>query len=191
MSLVTNCILSFSNLEEPERIEEVNSFFDCKPLISCADESIRGWHGGTKHLETPIYIGAFNYLCNYDFFNHIRSIGWEYPEDLQLMLQEQDDDCFTVFRIPSQHDQSKFQVTQEHIDYGMSYGTTQDCNQIILAIREVYPDSLWFGRTFLVMKPSMFGKRCEFYYVSNKVYCQNWTKPFEFEITGLYADRML
>ncbi len=191
MSLVTNCILSFHGLEEPERIEEVNSFFDCKPLISCSDESIRGWYGGDKYLETPIYIGAFNYLCRPDFVNHLATIDWEFPEDVQFLMQYQDDDCFTMFQVPSPHGKSKFQVTQEHIDYDMSHGTTQDCNPIILAIREVYPDSLWFGRTFLVKKPGKFDRRNEFYYVSNKNYCRNWTKPFEFEITGLYADRML
>lgn len=199
MSLVTNCILSFSNLEEKERIKEVNSFFDCKPLISCNDESLlRGWYGGTKLLETPIYIGSFNYLCKYDFFNHITAVDWEYPEDVQLMLKEQDGKCFAVFQIPEPHAQSKFVVTQVHIDHARKHGhiCSQDCNPLILAIREVYPDSLWFGQTLLIKKPDKFGKRCEFYYVSNQLaaYSRNWlkdAKPFEFEITGLYADRML
>ena len=226
MSLVTNCILSFCFAEEEqERIEEVNSFFDCKPLTSCDDESLqRGWYGGTKMLETPIYIGAFNYLCKYDFFNHIRSIDWEFPEDVQLLLQEQDYNCFAVFRIPSCHDISKFQVTAQHIDYVKKHGHiySQDCNPIILAIREVYPESLWFGQILLIKKPGEFGKRFEFYYVSNELaaYTRNWSKdakpvicnkryfkeakppiadkswlknmePFDFEITGLYADRML
>lgn len=199
MSLVTNCILSFCGAEEYERIEEVNSFFDCKPLTSCDDESLpRGWYGGTKMLETSIYIGAFNYLLRYDFLNHISTIGWEFPEDVQLLLQEQDDNCFAVFRIPSSHAQSKFVVTQDHIDYAKKHGHifTQDYHPIILPIREVYPGSLFFGSILLILKPDKFVKRPEFYYASPELmaYDKTWTrdaKSFEFEITGLYADRML
>lgn len=225
MSLVTNCILSFSILDDTEeRMKEVNSFFDCKPLVSCDESLCRGWYGGTKMLETPIYIGAFNYLPRYDFLNHISTIDWEYPEDVQLLLQEQDYNCFAVFRIPSPHDRSKFQVTAQHIALAQKHGHiySQDCNPIILAIREVYPDSLWFGQTLLIKKPGKYGKRSEFYYISNELtalprsWCKaseieasdkkwfkeakvpitmpQWlkdAKPFEFEITGLYADRML
>lgn len=105
MSLVTNCILSFSISEtEKERIEEVNSFFDCKPFISCADESLpNGWYGGTKYLETPIYIGAFNYFNKVDFINHLVNIEWYYPEDVQLIIEEQDDARFRIIELPPIH----------------------------------------------------------------------------------------
>lgn len=102
MSVVTNLIFSFCICEdEEERAKEVNRYFaDSKPLVSVEyDESY--WYGGTKALETPIYIGAFNYTC-FDldeFIHHVKSIEWRYPEMVQIIVQEQDDDKFRIIEI--------------------------------------------------------------------------------------------
>lgn len=102
MSVVDNCILSFSIMEnEGDRIADVNRFFgEHKPFISVHDDKLpNGWYGGTKYLETPLLIAAFNYFEEVAFIKHLKTIGWKHPENVQLMIQRQDDDVFSIVTI--------------------------------------------------------------------------------------------
>lgn len=103
MSHVDNCILAFDICEDEEtKIEEVNIFFNgkCKPFISCEDPSLNvGWYGGSKALETPLYIAAFNCLEEDKFIIHLQNIEWKFPENVQLIIQRQDEDRFEIIQI--------------------------------------------------------------------------------------------
>jgi hypothetical protein len=98
MSVVTNIILSIGISEKPERIKEVNKYFDngiC--FVSVDDEKLpRGWYGGSKMLECEIFIGAFNHLYFEGFMEHLKSVKWEYPEILQVIIKGDDDDIFHI-----------------------------------------------------------------------------------------------
>ena len=98
MSLVTNTILTFSILEyEKDRINDVNKFFEESGFVSCDDESLPiGWYGGTKMLETNVAIGAFNYLELEEFIEHLRNIKWEEPQNVQIIVKEQNDEKFRL-----------------------------------------------------------------------------------------------
>ena len=112
MSEVTNLIISFSNGEdERNRINEVNSFFNNGQgfKINSADfekgtnwlgkENRKRWYGGSKMLETPLYLGAFNHLELQGLIDHIKEIDWEEPENVQLIVKTQDSDKFMIIEI--------------------------------------------------------------------------------------------
>ena len=86
--------------EEEERIIEVNKFFEGgNGFVSCDDDSLpRGWYGGTKMLETNVYIGSFNYLNLSDLVEHLKTqVRWtDDPRNVQLIVQEQHDDKFRI-----------------------------------------------------------------------------------------------
>ncbi len=111
MSVVTNLILSFSTSEnEIIRIEEINTFSNNGrgfKLVSAdyerqfADEpyGVQTWYGGSKYLETPLFIGAYNHLDINGLINHLKTIHWEEPENVQLILKTQDSDSFEIMKI--------------------------------------------------------------------------------------------
>ena len=101
MSDVTNLIFAFSGVDEDLRkMDEVNTYFvdkGTKPLVSVDDERLpRAWYGGSKYLETGLYLGAFNHLNLDEFIKHVRTISWEFPESVQIIVKEQEDMKFTI-----------------------------------------------------------------------------------------------
>lgn len=103
MSHVDNCILSFDICEDETMIAEVNSFFskeNCKAFISAEDDCLpHGWYGGSKYLETPLFIAAFNYFSESEFIIYLKTLKWKYPENVQLIIKRQDDDIFSIVGI--------------------------------------------------------------------------------------------
>ena len=107
MSVVTNLILTFATTEnEAECIMAVNQYENdgLKINLVSADfdknkETGQVWYGGTKFLEAPLYIGAFNHLDINQFINHLRTIHWEFPELVQIIAKGQEDDKFTIIEL--------------------------------------------------------------------------------------------
>lgn len=105
MSRVTNLILCLGVPDADGawgKIEEVNRYFEgsSKGLVSVDDPSLpRGWYGGTKYLEAELYVGAYNALDLNAFIGHLRSIEWESPECVQLLVQEQEDRRFRLINV--------------------------------------------------------------------------------------------
>ena len=52
--------------------------------------------GGHKHLETPVYVAAFNDFRLEEFSAMLRKLPWKEPEHVQVFVQDQDADTFTV-----------------------------------------------------------------------------------------------
>jgi hypothetical protein len=100
VSYVTNVILHIGILDDAKtRLQEVNHFFEegLRPLISVDDPTLpRGWYGGDKMLECKISIGAFNYLYLDGLITHLKTIKWEEPESLQLLVKDGRDDKFRI-----------------------------------------------------------------------------------------------
>ncbi len=97
MSVVTNVILKTS-VGEDKSIECLNNEFQSGVrFVSCDDENLpAGWYAGSKMLECDIYPGSFNYLVEEDLIDAIKKIPWEYPECVQVLVQRQEEDLFTV-----------------------------------------------------------------------------------------------
>lgn len=110
MSNVTNLIISFSIIEdEISRINEVNLFhnnglnfeiksanFEEEKKNVFGKESENRWYGGSKKLETPLYIGAFNNLDLRGLIKYCQKIEWIEPENVQIIVKEQDSDKFII-----------------------------------------------------------------------------------------------
>jgi protein associated with RNAse G/E len=110
MSVVTNLILHIGILEDEEdRIKDVNEFWeDGIGLVSFDSSDLpRGWYGGTKMLEANLYVGAFNYLDLDEFITHLEKIRWEYPEEVQVIVKEQEDDLFRIIQLSPKQEGGK------------------------------------------------------------------------------------
>jgi hypothetical protein len=63
------------------------------PFVSCDDDLLpHGWYAGTKMLECEIYPASFNYLDVEALVEAIRKSAWEFPESVQLFIQEEHSD---------------------------------------------------------------------------------------------------
>ncbi len=101
MSKVANVIIKFA-VRDFYGLEAVNSFFDQDEngFVSVGSEELpRGWYGGDKMLEVNIGIGAFNYFDVDGFKRHLEKIEWQRPEQVQLFIQDQHEDLFSVWTL--------------------------------------------------------------------------------------------
>ncbi len=99
MSDVTNVILSFS-INENEIAED--QYVNVIKLNTWLDNHGYGVFGrdaddiagGNKHLETPLYVAAFNYFGSRAFADFVEFLTWNEPENVQLLIQEQNENKF-------------------------------------------------------------------------------------------------
>jgi hypothetical protein len=103
MSRVTNVILTFSINENEDLIrKELDEF---KPDGNKAFASIdgpnlpRGWYGGTKIFEAPLYIGALNHVSTNQILDFLKSCHWQEPEYVQLIVREEEDEEFRIMKL--------------------------------------------------------------------------------------------
>lgn len=104
MSLVTNLILTWPcdgyGTQPSPFLQAVNAHFEGKPGLVHVDSVQNGdWYGGTKYLEVEVAIGAINYLDLDAFMAHLRTVPWERPEHVQLMVCEQEDPGFRIITL--------------------------------------------------------------------------------------------
>ena len=107
MSNVTNMILSFSVCEnEEERVKEINSFSNKGKGFNITSVDFEKeltpktrWYAGSKMIETNLFLGAYNHLDVDGLINHLKSIKWEDPEIVQLILKEEHDEKFKIVEI--------------------------------------------------------------------------------------------
>ncbi len=112
MSEVTNLIISFSIIEDEKgRVSDLDLFFNNGRgfKVASADfESVndnknelykKRWYGGSKVLETPLYVGAYNHLDLDGLIEHVKDIDWIEPENVQLIVKSQDSDKFEIIEI--------------------------------------------------------------------------------------------
>ena len=92
MSVVTNIIIT-TWLEEPgmhrlnaamNRIKRGDSF-----------NEVSDHCGGTKAMEAHVWLGAFNHLNLDDFWSCMRIADLEYPEDVRVFIQQQEEEHFS------------------------------------------------------------------------------------------------
>jgi hypothetical protein len=101
MSDVTNLMITFGGGEdEAAVIAKLREYkhrglsFD---VVSVDDDSLpKGWYGGSKYLECNILIGAYNHLHFKSLVEFMRTMSWDRPDNVQLIIKKQWD---TKFRI--------------------------------------------------------------------------------------------
>ena len=109
MSEVTNLILSFSSHEDQKsRLSEINLFqnngrefeivsADYERDPNKPNEEV--WYGGSKYLETPLFIGAINHLDMEGLLEHLKDVYWEEPENVQLIVKEPNTHKFRIIEL--------------------------------------------------------------------------------------------
>ncbi len=55
--------------------------------------------GGNKIMGSDIWMGAFNHLNEAEFKETFESIDWEYPDNIQLLVQNESDLKYQIFTI--------------------------------------------------------------------------------------------
>lgn len=103
MSWVTNVLLNTGYKDSNTdcgTIVQASAYFEdrnIRGLVSLNDPSLpRGWYGGSKFLEAGLYVGAFNHLDLDDFIEHLRSLEWKEPSQVQLIVKKQEEDVFRI-----------------------------------------------------------------------------------------------
>lgn len=106
MSTVTNIILSFSIIEDDRDVDGENVYFFMDSINKWLSDNNFGSFGKEadspntqKCLETPIFTAAFNYFDLGGFVAFINLLDWEERENVQIFVQEQEDDKFTIMEI--------------------------------------------------------------------------------------------
>lgn len=112
MSEVTNLILSFSVGEneickraEIELFSNNGRGFELTSADFEGEDNIfkvenpRRWYAGSKFLGTPVFIGAYNKLDLDGLVEHLKSLEWDEPENVQLIVQGEEDEKFRIIEI--------------------------------------------------------------------------------------------
>lgn len=112
MSHVDNVLLSFSIIEDSTDHAEGP---DTWPIMEAVNEwlatnaggqqfgpdlggFLEGVYGGSKFLETPLFLAAFNYLPEDEFLAFLRALPWKEPSEVQFIVKRQHDDLFEIVR---------------------------------------------------------------------------------------------
>lgn len=102
MSNVTNLILTgFCSEDSHQGINKINEYLSSLGLAEGQMHQVDQHGSNSKVMECCVWVGAFNYLYIdplIDFMKTMRE-HWDYPEQLQLMIREQDDDRFRIVNI--------------------------------------------------------------------------------------------
>ncbi len=105
MSLVTNIILSFCNIEEHEvgaeedeyaNVNLINKWLNSEDRSYGELKDVSEYAGGRVCFEAPLFIAGFNFLVKDEFIAFVKSLPWEEPENVQVMIREQEDDKFRI-----------------------------------------------------------------------------------------------
>ena len=101
MSVVTNLLIAFSCGErENEVLAQLRHHThrgQAFSIVSVKSPALPpGWYGGRKHLETGLLVGAYNHLDLAALLAFMQQMEWKDPEDVQLIVKEQNTFKFRV-----------------------------------------------------------------------------------------------
>ena len=108
MSHVTNIVFTatgFNDVNWSDNLIEVNRHIVEKQgciwgFVDIHDEYIpKKWYVGTNFLEVNMAIGAFDVIDLDALKEKIRSLPWERPTGVQLIIRDQLDDRFSVWNV--------------------------------------------------------------------------------------------
>lgn len=118
MSWISNIILNLGcgGIRGEELIAQVNEFFERyhetgTGLVLVDDTQLPPKWYGKQRLECCLAIGAFNHLDLDGLIRHLRTIEWPYPDDVQLIVKDQEDLRFHVIDIFTECEPNEGSVT--------------------------------------------------------------------------------
>lgn len=97
MANYTNIMLYISGFEdEKSRIKEVNSFISNGNNFSLID--VNDYTKFPDAFPRFLYVGAYKNFDTNEFLTHIATnVNWQYPEYIQLFIQEENDYTLKVY----------------------------------------------------------------------------------------------
>lgn len=110
MSWVTDVILIFNIAEEYGDMELLNSIPALDNINAWLEDNEYGKllnisesAGGSKPMQANVYGGAFNFLSLKidEFIKLVKTQQWREPENVQLLIQDEQDSKFTLHAITS------------------------------------------------------------------------------------------
>lgn len=108
MSWVTSLILNLGcgGIRGEELVEEVNGFFEQyhesgSGLVLVDDARLPPLWYGKQPFPCRLAIGAFNHLDLDGLIQHLRTVQWPYPDQVQLIVKDEDDQRFHIIDIYS------------------------------------------------------------------------------------------
>lgn len=102
VSNVTNVILHVSILEterEDEPIAPIVGLNRCLKKLNTSFNQVDQYAGGGKVFEATVFMAAFNHTPTAEIVRLVESRSWQYPDEVQLFVMEQDAEGFTEHRI--------------------------------------------------------------------------------------------
>jgi hypothetical protein len=100
MSVVTDVILItgiFDRCDTTPTVDLLNKKITVKhdrPLVRIDHHA-----GGDKVMESDVYAGAFNYLDRDWLIEAVRSMDWEDPDRVQLLIKGHEENQFTSYAV--------------------------------------------------------------------------------------------
>lgn len=85
MSHVTDIILAYPMVEDDDIAGTLG-------MLSRVDQHSRG----NKVMQSNVWIGAWNHLDIEEFERRLAALPWREPENVTLLLQDEQDECFTL-----------------------------------------------------------------------------------------------
>lgn len=103
MSNVTNAILTHVVWDE-EASKELSIALERAGITSGRFTQVDQNAEGPKSMEVAVYVAAFNHLDERALLEAIRSVRWEEPANVQLLLRRQEEDRFTEVDVFGLHE---------------------------------------------------------------------------------------
>jgi len=101
VSVVTNILLMTGFLDETQPVANINSALAC--ISAGSLKELSSDVGGPKALESNLLAAAFNHLDIGNFISIVQCQPWENPENVQLLIQLQHEDRFTMYMFEGDH----------------------------------------------------------------------------------------
>jgi hypothetical protein len=108
MSWVTDILLIFTlqeiyseeDLEEQDlpALQNINSWLKENNQTTLDNLAIHTV-SSAKSMQSCIHGGAFNYLKVHEFIEIVKSQEWLYPQGVQLLIKEEQDEIFTMYKL--------------------------------------------------------------------------------------------
>jgi hypothetical protein len=115
MSWVTDVLLltglqegfdeNFETLEEIPAIKAINVWLE-QNEFGTLDELHEHVLGGGKAMQALVYGGAFNFLRIEEFIRLVRAQPWQEPDNVQLLLKNEDEGRFRLYDFPGGEQQT-------------------------------------------------------------------------------------
>ena len=97
MSVVTTLMLHVDRLEDGVTLDRLNAWFaERRPTRLLDNTDADAAWGGGKAPQVRVDAGAFNFFPTDEFMAYLGTLPWEYPESVQLFVNEERDARFAV-----------------------------------------------------------------------------------------------